>query len=55
MNKLRDQKGLTMVELLVTVVIVLLFSGLVAVGPTPVCGAFVPLWRMRRRRSFAPR
>lgn len=32
MNKLRDQKGLTMVELLVTVVIVLLFSGLVAVG-----------------------
>ena len=32
MNKLRNQKGLTMVELLVTVVIVLLFSGLVAVG-----------------------
>ena len=32
MNKLRDQKGLTMVELLVTVVIVLLFSGLAAVG-----------------------
>ena len=32
MNKLRDQKGLTMVKLLVTVVIVLLFSGLVAVG-----------------------
>ena len=32
MNKLRDQKGLTMVELLATVVIVLLFSGLVAVG-----------------------
>ena len=32
MNKLQNQKGLTMVELLVTVVIVLLFSGLVAVG-----------------------
>ena len=32
MNKLQNQKGLTMVELLVTLVIVLLFSGLVAVG-----------------------
>ena len=32
MKKLRNQKGLTMVEMLATVVIVLLFSGLVAVG-----------------------
>ena len=32
MKKLRNQKGLTMVELLATVVIVLLFSGLAAVG-----------------------
>ena len=32
MKKLRNQRGLTMVELLATVVIVLLFSGLAAVG-----------------------
>lgn len=32
MKKLRNQKGLTMVEMLATVVIVLLFSGLLAVG-----------------------
>ena len=32
MKKLRNQRGLTMVELLCTVVIVLLFSSLVAVG-----------------------
>ena len=32
MKKLRNQKGLTMVEMLATVLIVLLFSGLLAVG-----------------------
>ena len=32
MNKLRNHKGLTMVEMLATVLIMLLFSGLLAVG-----------------------
>ena len=48
MKKLRNQNGLTLTEMLCTVIIVLLFSSLVAVA-----SAFP--WRTLRPRSFAPR
>lgn len=55
MKKLRNQNGLTLTEMLCTVIIVLLFSSLVAVGAMLRCGASAFPWRTLRPRSFAPR
>ena len=53
MKKLRNQNGLTLTEMLCTVIIVLLFSSLVE--PMLRCGVSAFPWRTLRPRSFAPR
>ena len=54
MRKLRDRRGITLTEMLCTVLIVLLLTALLVVGIRFAGKTYTESMRLVRRRSFAP-